>query len=140
VYDPVNARLLKLDESGGRKLEGNDLRELLSFVPRATALLERDRRLYLCDSTEGILVFDQFATYITTLPFARLHSFSVYGNRLVFLRGDTLHSYNLQDFQEKQWPLPLRDAALLDARLTQRSLVVLYADRLVVYELPAAGR
>lgn len=139
VYDPVNARLVKLDETGARKLESNDLRELLSFVPRGTALLERDHRLYLSDTSKGILVFDQFATYITTLPFTQLRSVNVVGHQLVFLKGDTLQRYNMQDFQENELPLPKGDAPVLDARVTQRALVVLYADRLVVYGLPGAA-
>ncbi|MBS1616779.1 MAG: hypothetical protein JST06_11755, partial [Bacteroidetes bacterium] len=69
VYDPLRARLVKLDETGARSLESNDLRELLPFVPHANALLERNQRLYLNDTSQGMLVFDAFATYITTLPF-----------------------------------------------------------------------
>lgn len=140
VYDPVSARLLKLDENGTRLLEGLDLRQQLPFVPKAGFLLERNRRLYLGDTARGILVFDQFATYITTLPFAHLRGFDVIGSQLVFLKGDALHSYGLQSFQEKILQLPKRGGPVLDARLTRNSLAVLYQDILMIYSLPGSPR
>src|ERR1043165_5684135 len=45
TYDPFGARLLKLDETGAKVSESIDLRQQLSFVPKASFLLERDRRL-----------------------------------------------------------------------------------------------
>lgn len=136
VYDPVQARIVKLDETGSRALESNDLRELLPFVPAASTLQERDQRLYLNDTSQGVLVFDAFATYITTLPFRHIKSLSVIGKQLVFLQGDTLHRYDMQSFSESYLPVPKRHAAMLDARITRKGLTVLYEDAIIVYALP----
>ena len=138
VYDPINAKLLKLDEAGAQISEGTDLRQQLSFVPKASFLLERDRRLYLCDTAQGILVFDQFATYITTLPFKGIATIQAFDQQLVFAAGDTLHSYNMQTFGEKLIPLPLKKDGIVDVSVTQHLLAVLYLNRLVLYAWPAA--
>lgn len=136
VYDPFTARLLKLDESGAQVSESIDLRQELSFVPKASFLLERDRRLYLCDTMHGILAFDQFATYITTLPFKGIGTFQAFDQQIVFARGDTLHSYDMQSFGEKLMPLPGKPEGIVDVSLSQHMLVVLYLKRLVLYEWP----
>jgi len=137
VYDPVNARLLKLDETGARIQEGIDLRQQLSFVPKAGFLLERDRRLYLCDTAHGILVFDPFASYITTLPFRPVASLQAFNHQLVFRRGNTLCSYDMQTFGEQLLPLPEdRQQHILGACLSSASLAVLYEKSLVIYALP----
>jgi hypothetical protein len=136
VYDPVNARILKLDESGGQVSESIDLRQQLSFVPKAAYLIERDRRLYLSDTARGILVFDQFATYITTLPFRNVGTFQAFDQQLVFARGDTLHSYDMQHFSEKLMPLPGQSEGIVDVCLNQRRLAILYLGRMAFYEWP----
>lgn len=133
VYDPINAKLLKLDETGKQIAEGIDLRQQLSFVPRAAHLMERDRRLYLADTAHGILVFDQFATYISTLPFPGVAAFQAFDQQLVYGRGDTLRSYDMQTFRDKLLPLPRREDGIVDVSLSQQGLAVLYLSRLVLY-------
>lgn len=140
VYDPVNARLLKLDDAGTQLSEGIDLRQQLSFVPKAAFLLERNRRLYMCDTVHGILVFDQFATYVTTLPFSNVFTLQAFDQQLVFARGDTLHRYDMQSFREMQMPLPLKQDGVVDASLAQKVLAVLYLHRLVFFAWPPSGQ
>ncbi len=136
VYDPLNAKLLKLDESGAQISEGIDLRQQLSFVPRAACLLERDRRLYLCDTAHGVLVFDQFATYITTLPFRGITALQAFDQQLVFARGDTLHSYDMLSFSEQSLAIPGALRGIVDVSLTQRLLAVLYEKSLLILAWP----
>lgn len=136
VYDPFTARLLKIDESGKEIQQGVDLRQQLSFVPKASFLLERDRRLYLGDTAHGVMVFDQFATYITTLPFKGIGTLQAFDQQLVFARADTLHSYNMESFDEKLLPLPAKQEGIVDVSLNQKLLAVLYLRQLVVYSLP----
>lgn len=139
VYDPVNARILKLDETGHQVSESMDLRQQLSFVPKAAFLIERNRRLYLSDTVWGILVFDQFATYITILPFRGISTFQAFDQQLVFARGDTLHSYDMQSFAEKLMPLPDKSRGIVDVCLSQRRLAILYLKDLTLYTWPPEG-
>ncbi len=140
VYDPIGARLLKLDERGTQVSNSIDLRQQLSFVPRAAALLERDRRLYLCDTARGVLVFDQFATYITTLPFRGVASVQAFDQQIIFARGDSLHRYNMQTFEEQSFALPRSKDGIVDVSLSQKGLAVLYLRSLVLYKGFPAGK
>lgn len=132
VYDPVNARLLKLDENVQPIVQGTDLRQQLSFVPKATFLLERDRRLYLCDTAQGILVFDQFGTFINTLPFKGIAKIQAFDQQLVFLKNGQLHSYNLQTGME-QIQILSKAEEVVDACIRQKGLVILYEGWLGFY-------
>ncbi|MBS1645113.1 MAG: hypothetical protein JST36_08770 [Bacteroidetes bacterium] len=135
VYDPINARMLKLDENATPLAQGADLRQQLSFVPIANFLLERDRQLYLCDSTQGILIFDQFGTYINTIPFKGIKKIQVFGQQLIYLKGDFLHRYDLQTGFEKSIVLP--DAAsVLDFSMNTNGLFILTNKALTRYRLP----
>lgn len=137
VYDPFNARIIKFDESGRQVMEGIDLRQQLPFVPQAQFFLERDRRLFLCDTLQGVLVFDQFATYLTTLPFKSVCELQVFGQQLVFRDGTTLHRYNMQDMRDERLPLPVFDgAAAREASITQRILVARYPEAIAIYSWP----
>lgn len=137
VYDPFNARILKFDESGRQMMEGIDLRQQLPFVPQAQFLLERDRRIFMCDTAQGVLVFDQFATYLTTLPFKNVREAQVFGQQLVVQDGLLLRRYNMQDFRDEQLKLPLFEGETpLEASLTQRMLVVRYPGAIAIYSWP----
>jgi hypothetical protein len=137
VYDPLSARLLKLDETGTEMSAGIDLRQQLTFVPKASFLIERDRRVYLCDTAQGILVFDQFATYITTLPFKGVSKLQAFDQQLVFAIGSMLHSYDMQTAAEKTIQLPVGNEQMIDVSLSQRLLAILYESRLALYAWPA---
>lgn len=137
VYDPFNARIIKFDESGRQMMEGIDLRQQLPFVPQAQYLIERDRRLFLCDTTQGILVFDQFATYLSTLPFKSISELQVFGQQLVMKEGQILRRYNMQDFSDEKLPLPnLNGAPALESSLTPRGIVLRFAREIAIYSWP----
>jgi hypothetical protein len=140
VYDPFNAKLIKVDESGVQITESIDLRQQLSFVPKAGFLLERDRRVYMCDTAQGILVFDQFATYVTTLPFKGIAELQAFDQQIVYSRGDTLHSYNMQTMEEQIMPLPGRQWGIVDVSLSQRALVLLYLNKIGIYSWPLSRK
>lgn len=136
VYDPFNARLRKVDEELNIRTESNDLRQQISFVPAPNFMVERDRRLYVCDSANGILIFDQYATYINTLPIYGLKYLQAFGQQIVYRQGDTLHSYNLESFRDKIMLLPQSNTPILQAAFGRNALYVLYADKLILFRRP----
>ena len=137
VYDPFNARLRRLDEAGREIQESNDLRQQLSEVPVAHFLIERDRKVYLCDTVRGIFVFDRFASPLITLPIPGRKSIQVAGKQLVYLAGNTLRSYDLNSMTEAVLPLPEAEPTNVRAAALGRGVVwVLRAGALYRYALP----
>lgn len=136
IYDPFNARLRKINERGEEVSSGNDLRQQLEAVPAPSFMVERERRLYVSDTTQGIFVFDQYATYINRLPFTGIAYLQAYGTQLLYRSGSELISYELRDAREKVMALPEGSGRILNAALVRNRLYVLYENELVIYRLP----
>lgn len=137
VYDPFNAKLLKLGESSQRLQESNDLRQELGEAPVASFLMERDRKVYLSDTSRGILVFDRFASPLVTLPIFGQKYFQVAGKQIVYRTADTLHSYDFNTMMDVTLPIPGGDAEyILGAAIGRGVVYVLRRDALWRYALP----
>lgn len=137
VYDQFSATLNKLDMELNYMIRGNDLRQQLSELPAAAYLSERDRKVYLADSIQGVLVFDQYGSYLNTLPFIGVHKIQVVGNQIVYYKENMLHVYDMERSQERSLAVPpLAAKQILDAALCRNVLYVLYEDRLVLCNIP----
>lgn len=135
IYDPFNARLKKINEQGMEVSSGNDLRQQLDEVPDPAFMTERERKLYLSDTGKGIFVFDQYASYVSRLPFTGVQYLQVYGTQIVYRKGTAFLSYNLPDAVEKSIDLPSGQGAILNAALVRDKLYVLYEKELVIYRM-----
>lgn len=137
VYDPFNARLMKQNEAGQRVQQSNDLRQELGEAPVAHFLLERDRKVYLSDTTRGIFVFDRFASPLVTLPILGQKYFQVAGKQIVYRTADTLRSYDFNTMMDVALNIPGGDAgSIVSAAIGRGVVYVLRRDALWRYNLP----
>jgi hypothetical protein len=134
VYDQFNASLSKLDMELNAVVPGYDLRPQLGERPAPLSMIERERKVYLVDSNLGVLVFDQFGSYLNTLEIKGLQKVQLIGNQLVYRKGTVLFAYDLLRFTEKQITLPAAEG-LLEAALGGEQLYLLYPDALRIYRL-----
>ncbi len=134
VYDFVNARLKKIDDQLNTNLTSNDMRMETQVVPAPTSLIEKEYKIYACDSAQGIFTFDRFGGYINTLEIMGVSKMQVVGKQLIYLKGDTLQAYDLQSFELKKMPLPGSTEDLIDARVERNRLFILYKNRLDIYQ------
>lgn len=135
VYDKFNARLRKIDEQLAEVGQSNDLRQQTATAPNPVFMIERERKLYLCDTLQGIFTFDQYGTYINTLTIFGVKRLQVYGPQLIYRHGDTMLSYDMQRIREKQLVIPTEEH-VIDAAMHRNKLWVLYADRVCLYQIP----
>lgn len=135
VYDYVNARLKKIDDQLNITHTGNDMRQESGTVPNPGSLLERDTRVYLCDSLQGIYTFDRFAGYINTLEIRGASQLQAFGSQLIYRTSDTLKAYDLNTLALKTIALPSQPG-FLQARIERNRLYLLYTDRLELYRIP----
>lgn len=135
VYDYVNARLKKFDDQLNITNTGNDMRQESQTVPRPTALIERDGKVYMSDPQNGIYTFDRFASYINTLEISGVKKdLQVFGVQLVYQKGDSLISYDMQTLNQKVIALP-KDKNFIQARLERNRIFFLFNDRLEIYQV-----
>jgi len=135
IYDQFNARLRKIDEQLEEVAQSNDIRQEVQAVPAASFLLERDRKVFLTDTAKGIFTFDRFGNYINTLSIPGIRKLQVAGSQLIYRRGDSLVSWDLDRIIEKLIPIPKIGVPVIDAFIVRQTLYVLYADRLSLYQI-----
>ena len=136
VYDKFNVRLLKINEQLEQVGESNDLRQQLAEVPDPTYMVERERKVYLTDSTQGIYTFDQYGSYINTLALYGVGQLQVFGTQMVYRREDSLLSYDYKKVTDNVMMLPARGKEIVSAAISRSTLYVLYKDELVLYRMP----
>lgn len=136
VYDQFNATLNKIDMQLNYVIQGNDLRQQLTELPTPILLRERERKVYMSDTAQGILVFDQYGSYINTLSILGVKQFQIIGTQLIYRKGNQLHSYDMQQLNESSITIPNPDSkTIINAALCRNVLYVLYEDRFVLYHI-----
>lgn len=136
VYDQFNARLKKINDQLDIITQSNDLRQETRTVPTVSFLTERNWKVYMCDSTNGIYIFDRYGNYVNTLSIYKVKKLQILSNKLIYKTKDTLHSWDMNNIQAEDFVLPHSEWTILDAAIVRNTLYVLYADRLVYYNLP----
>jgi len=136
VYDPLRARLMKFAEDGRILQEGNDLRQELRVAPRAAFMMERNRLLYLSDTSKGVFLFDRFGTPVEQLPYTGLTYFQVEGSNTVFIyrSRDTVRAYSFNTMQDVSLIIPDTGEPILAHAVTQAGVWILRASGLTRYE------
>ena len=71
-----------------------------------TFMFDNNDRLYVNDSTLGILVFDVFTNYIKTIPIKGIVDFKILGDDLYFSKNQVLYGYKLKGLLQKSVQLP----------------------------------
>lgn len=101
LYDAVDIQLKKLDQAGKISFRSDRLNQLLQDIPQPDQLLAFNTRLFLNDPGRGILAFDQFGRYETTLPVIGAENLQLINeDRLLYTREGKIYSYDLRAFRE----------------------------------------
>lgn len=69
MYDNINRKLIKLGEQLNTQFSTGDLYLVLSKKITPNAIVEFSDELFLCDTSNGIFVFDLFGGYKKNLPY-----------------------------------------------------------------------
>lgn len=134
VYDQFTATLNKLDMELNYIIHGNDLRQQLSELPTPVYLTERDRRVYMADTAQGIFIFDQYGSYVNILSIFGVNTLQVVGSQIIYQKGSTLFAYDFKKMTETTIPIPeIPGSTILQAAFCRNTLYVLYKENLVLY-------
>lgn len=99
LYNPVTHRLEKIDFNGSVIREGSDLLQHAGFAPDVIFMREHEQKIYLCDSTRGIILTDAYGNYEMTLPYKGLQHFQFVNDQLVYYTQTAMMFYNLTSTQ-----------------------------------------
>ncbi len=105
LFDEGDAKLKKIDDNGEVLLETVDFRNLFDTIPSPIQIVDRDRFVYLYDTTKGFYTFDYYGAFKNRLPFLNWSNTEVIANTLYGFSGSSLYQY-------KQGSLNLQEHAL----------------------------
>lgn len=107
VFDQGDLQLKNLSKEGNLiQASGNVLQFAQSKNLNPSLIIDNGSRVFVNDSTEGILVFDVFANYIKTIPIKLKEEFKVLNDELFYRSGNNLISYRFSTLQRDTLQLP----------------------------------
>jgi glutaredoxin-related protein len=106
VYDELENKLKKIDESGKLMQETSDFRLLLGQAPSPLKIFDENKYVYLYDSLQGVYVFDYYGALKNNILITRWNNFKVAGKYIFGSRSDTLYRYEISTFQYDEWKMP----------------------------------
>ncbi|MEO1627950.1 MAG: hypothetical protein AAFV25_22565 [Bacteroidota bacterium] len=133
LYDNIRFTLKKIDRQGNVLLESNNLNLAIGHSIDPNFLVERNNQVYLNDPELGILVFDNFANYLHTLPLKSLRHFQVGEYLLSFQQNQQFLQYDLRSLLTYQRPGPTRLQQAQQVRLQDNCFYLSDAKGLWIY-------
>jgi hypothetical protein len=109
IYNSLNFELVRMDPTIKSTNQSGNIAQLTGITIKPIALIETNNKVYLCDSTYGILIFDVFGTFIKTIPIPQIHDFQVENNIIYFIDHNGFGSFNTELLQKNQIELPEKD-------------------------------
>jgi hypothetical protein len=107
IYDELEARLKRIKDDGSTIEQTGDFRLQLEQAPSPSYMTDRDRLVYVYDSTQGLLAFDYYGTLKNKLLFTGWNDFQVIENSIIGRKGNVLERYELNSLMLKELKLPI---------------------------------
>ncbi|MFM2206227.1 MAG: hypothetical protein RL213_202 [Bacteroidota bacterium] len=132
VYDLQDFQLKKIDLNLQPVFFSGNLMQLTGRRVLPNFMLEYDHRVYMNDPSSGILVFDQFGSYLKTISISGLTDFQIVGNELLCMQDNHLIALDLRMLNEREITLP-EHGSMKGARINERRYYLLTTDSLNIY-------
>jgi hypothetical protein len=120
LYDAQGIQLVRFDLNLTVTEKTGNLVQTIGMNLNPDYMTEYNSYLYLNDSAQGILVFDQFGTYYKTIPIKGLKTFQIRGDDMFYLLGNTVHDFHVKEITEDLTKTP--DSAALNIRVEKNML------------------
>lgn len=134
VFDELESKIKKIDESGKVLLESADMRQSLDETPSPVAVIDDNKSLYLYDSRLGWFIFDYYGAFRGKYAFTNWKDVQVMNENLMG-REDScivLWSPKQLSFTKRKCINNLSAANKLQHQYNKT--YILFADRLEIYD------
>lgn len=138
VYDELDSRVKKIDESGKMLLESPDFRVVFEVPPQPVKLEDFNKYLYAYDPQLGLLVMDYFGAYRNLVALLGLKNMHGMQQGIAATNNEGLIYYKPGTLDTKTLPLPPGIIQAKKIRVHQTQLFVLQNDgTLQIFKLPS---
>ncbi|MBK21197.1 MAG: hypothetical protein CMP63_02605 [Flavobacteriales bacterium] len=133
VFDQYDQSLKKFDTKMNMISTSGNLTNITGLNWSPTKLKEIDNKVFVCDSSSGIMEFDFFGSYVQTINLKVKGNFYIDQSNVWFLRNDSLiiHDILLQD--ESKFNLPEKN--VVDFAFYKYQFYLLTQEKLYIYAL-----
>lgn len=133
IFSQQNSELLRFDHNLQKTQQTGNVSQLSGMAINPDFLTEQNNKVFLNDSSKGILVFDIYGTYNKTIPLTGLHQFQISNDLIVYFKSGKTKSYNLKTLEEVEIALP--DENISGARTEKEKLYLLKQKSLDIYSI-----
>lgn len=131
IFDILPNELHRLGRNFQPLHKTGNLTQLVGFEVRPNFAREHNNLLYLNNGGKGILVFDQYGTFLKRIAIQTPFSFQVKDKHIYFQSENQLGIYSMKDIELVY--LPLSDRDVIDCRIEKDRLYVLTSNSFKIY-------
>lgn len=106
VFDLADLQLKKVNRKNEIEQSSGNIRQYVTGNPYIPNIFDNNDRVFVTDTTNGILVFDLFGSYLKTIPITGISTPKVLDKYLFFYRNGQLNRYNWIAAQQSAYALP----------------------------------
>ena len=133
VYDEVENKLKKLDETGKLLLETPDFRQLFGQAPMPQKIFDQDQYVYLYDSAQAVFVFDYYGALKNKIEISHWDNLKVTGKYIFGSKNNVLYRYDIKTFRLDEWRMPDEIYRSRAFNFSGTRLYALKKDRVEIY-------
>jgi hypothetical protein len=133
VFDAVENKLKKLDESGRQLMETPDLRQVFNTVVEPEKIIDENQSVYLYDAKQGIFVFDHYGSFKKKYPLPQWTSVRIKDRQIMGISNNSLLVYNMVNFTQQQYQFPSSFGSFSKYVTGNTKLFTLGKDSLTIY-------
>lgn len=130
LYDADDFRLKHVNETGAVTMSSDDL-SLEQVIANPLSIIDRAGKIYVCDSTHGIHIFDSYLNYEKTIRAPGATYAEVIEQQLFYLTDSLLNKLDLQTFEASALQMP-GAGEVLQISVQKETMFLLYEDRVEV--------
>ncbi len=134
-FDDNSGKVRKISRAGQVTEESVNVKLLLGENVQALNMLATRNRVFLNAPDSGVLVFDNFGTYLKDIPIKDLGSFQILENQLIYQEKGKLKSFHLQSFLTSEVELPFKLEATDQLQVQKGVLFLLKGEELLIYSM-----
>ncbi|MEO7264925.1 MAG: hypothetical protein ABIW38_08435 [Ferruginibacter sp.] len=135
VFDEQDYKLKKISDEGKLLQESSDWRIIMDAVPSPTQIIDRDKFVYLYDSSKGFYVFDYYGSFKNNIPLFNWHNSTISKNRIMGFANDSLLLYDLTINRQSSYLLPGILKNCLSIKAINSKLYALKNEGLEIYRI-----
>jgi hypothetical protein len=132
IFSDRDNRLVYFDDQLHLTHQSMILGSIAGSLGKPVYMTEAQNQLYLYVPRKGILVFDRFASYLTTIPYSGPERFQVMGGKIIYFSDGELTSLDIESREVRSIDLPEK-IKIDDARLQPKRLFLLSGNKFVLY-------